>query len=197
MPSSRTARPSRSPLPSRSTSRRAPTMSASSPSDTASLPSTTTAPWRPCCSGARPERSASTRGYSSRFGETTDVRRRLGLESWTVAWDRGRVALEFRQCDAGRPPASELIDALLVEYDVIAGRSLHGGPSAEPRDFAPPGGAFLVGYLDDAAACCGGVKDLGDGIAEIKRMYVVPEFRGQGVARALIEALERTARELG
>jgi GNAT superfamily N-acetyltransferase len=107
------------------------------------------------------------------------------------------VPLEFRRCDAGRPPASELIDALLKEYDVIAGRELRGGPSAEPGDFAPPGGAFLVGYVDGIPACCGGVKGLGDHTAEIKRMYVAPEFRGRGLARALIDALEGAARDLG
>jgi hypothetical protein len=74
------------------------------------------------------------------------------------AWDHRAVPLEFRRCDAGRPPASELIDALLDEYDVIAGRELRGGPSAEPSDFAPPGGAFVVGFLDGIPACCGGVK---------------------------------------
>jgi GNAT superfamily N-acetyltransferase len=43
----------------------------------------------------------------------------------------------------------------------------------------------------------GGVKALGDGAGEIKRMYVVPEFRGRGFARALIQALEDAARDLG
>ena len=107
------------------------------------------------------------------------------------------MPLEFRRCDAGRPPASELIDALLDEYDVVAGRALRGGPSATRSDFSPPGGAFVVGFLDGTPACCGGVKALGDDVGEIKRMYVVPEFRGRGLAYALIQALEDAARELG
>ena len=45
--------------------------------------------------------------------------------------------------------------------------------------------------------CGGGVKGLSGAIAEIKRMYVVPEARGRGVARALLAALEDAARELG
>jgi hypothetical protein len=53
--------------------------------------------------------------------------------------DDGYVPLKFRRSDAGRPPASELIDALLEEYDVIAGRALRGGPSTTPADFSPPG----------------------------------------------------------
>ena len=56
---------------------------------------------------------------------------------------------------------------------------------------------FLVGYRDDVAVCGGGLKRLPDGACEIKRMYVVPEARGQGVARELLHALEDAARGLG
>jgi GNAT superfamily N-acetyltransferase len=108
------------------------------------------------------------------------------------------MPVDFRRCDPAVPPASDLIDAILAEYDVVAGRSLSGGPSATPADFSPPGGAYLVGFADGGeAACGGGVKSLGDGVAEIKRFYVVPAFRGQGLARALLEALEEEARRLG
>ena len=51
---------------------------------------------------------------------------------------------------------------------------------------------FITG--EDAG---GGVKRLSDDTAEIKRMYVVPQARGQGVARALLTALEDAARDLG
>ena len=104
---------------------------------------------------------------------------------------------EFRRCDAARPPASDLIAAVLAEYDAVAGRALHGGPSATPSDCSPPGGAYVVGFVDGVPACGGGIKALGDGNAELKRIYVVPRFRKAGLGRALIQALEKAARELG
>ena len=72
-----------------------------------------------------------------------------------------------------------------------------GMPKAGPAELSPPTGAFLVGWADGVAVCCGGLKALPDGACEIKRMYVVPEARRQGVARRLLRALEDEARRLG
>ncbi len=70
-------------------------------------------------------------------------------------------------------------------------------PAAGPAELAPPGGAFIVGYEDGVAICCGGVKRLGEAACELKRMYVVPEARGRGIGRVLLAALEDRARALG
>ena len=70
-------------------------------------------------------------------------------------------------------------------------------PKAGPDELGPPGGTFVVGYEDGAAVCCGGIKRLPDGACEIKRMFVVEQARGRGVARELLVELERRARELG
>ncbi len=71
-------------------------------------------------------------------------------------------------------------------------------PKAGEDELGPPGGTFLVGFdATGRAVCGGGVKRLEDGACEIKRMYVVPEARGQGVGRELLQALENAARELG
>jgi GNAT superfamily N-acetyltransferase len=70
-------------------------------------------------------------------------------------------------------------------------------PKAGPAELSPPGGAFLVGYSGDIAVCCGGVKRLDDAACEIKKMFVTPEARGQGVARTLLRALEDEGRRLG
>ena len=104
----------------------------------------------------------------------------------------------FERTDAGAPPASELLEAMVSELEPLYGRiDVPQAPSATPADFAPPGGSFLVGYEDGEPVCVGGIKRLPDGACEIKRMYVVPQARGRGVAGELLEALENEARSLG
>jgi GNAT superfamily N-acetyltransferase len=106
--------------------------------------------------------------------------------------------LSFRRVPADSAQAQRLITAMIDELAPLYGRiDVPGAPSASPDDFRPPAGAFLLGEGDGAAVCAGGVKRLSQSCAEIKRMYVVPSARGQGVARALLGALERTAGELG
>jgi GNAT superfamily N-acetyltransferase len=106
--------------------------------------------------------------------------------------------MRFEPVPADVPPASDLVAAMIAEmaplYGPIDAPHL---PSATPADFAPPRGRFLVGF-DDAGAplCCGGVKGLDAAVAEVKRMYVVPDARGRGLAKVLLAALEEAARDL-
>jgi len=107
--------------------------------------------------------------------------------------------LRFEPLPADAPPASDLLAAMVAEMTTLYGPiDAPGMPSAKPADFAPPHGTFIVGFDGDGSPMCGGgVKRLGDGAAEIKRMYVVPAARGRGHARALLRALEDAARGLG
>jgi GNAT superfamily N-acetyltransferase len=54
-----------------------------------------------------------------------------------------------------------------------------------------------VAYLAGGAVGCGAVRLLGDGAAEIKRMFVRPDARGRGISRRILEALEGEARAMG
>lgn len=107
--------------------------------------------------------------------------------------------MDFRSADPALPPARDLIAAMVAEMEPLYGRiDVPQAPSATAADFSPPGGAFLVGYDGDGRPVCGGgVKRLDDEAAEIKRMYVLPELRGRGIARELLAALEDAARSLG
>jgi GNAT superfamily N-acetyltransferase len=66
--------------------------------------------------------------------------------------------------------------------------------------FDPPQGAFLVARRGDAAGPpLGGVgvRALRPGVGQIRRLWVDPAARGQGVARALMAGVEDASRELG
>ena len=71
------------------------------------------------------------------------------------------------------------------------------GPSASDADFSPPGGGFVAIYEGERAIAGGGIKQLDASVGELKRMYVVPDRRGRGVARVLLGALEDLPRDLG
>lgn len=110
--------------------------------------------------------------------------------------------LEIRVEAYDGPVASALIAAVQAEYV-----ERYGGPDeslVDPAEFSAPGGTFLVGYLDGEPVACGGVRalpggsvDVGSSVGEIKRMFVVRGFRGRGLSRVVLAALEDAARGLG
>jgi putative acetyltransferase len=66
-----------------------------------------------------------------------------------------------------------------------------------PEEVADGRGAFLVACADGMPLGCGAVRQLDQGTGELKRMYVAPPARGQGIGRALLTELEHEARRLG
>jgi GNAT superfamily N-acetyltransferase len=109
------------------------------------------------------------------------------------------VGFEIRDEPYDSANARLLIDAVQAEYVVR-----YGGPDdtpVDPAEFAPPGGLFVVGYLDSEPVAMGGLRrhvEVLDAVeVEIKRMYVAPSARGRGLARAVLAMLEHRARGLG
>jgi putative acetyltransferase len=108
-----------------------------------------------------------------------------------------RASREWRIHDApwDSPDGSRLRAAQREE--VIA---RYGGVDTEPgiHPSADDIAVFLVAYsATGEAAGCGGLRQLSDGSAELKRMFVVPEERGSGIATAILKALEQRALERG
>jgi putative acetyltransferase len=52
-------------------------------------------------------------------------------------------------------------------------------------------------YKQDTAIACGAIKEYDPNTMEIKRMYVPPQFRGNGYASLVLKELELWAKELG
>jgi GNAT superfamily N-acetyltransferase len=71
-----------------------------------------------------------------------------------------------------------------------------GAGGFTPADATAPRSAFVIAWLDDEPVGCGALRPLEDGkVAEIKRMYVRPSARGQGISRSILTKLEALALE--
>ena len=66
-----------------------------------------------------------------------------------------------------------------------------------PGKFAPPNGRLYVAYDGVQPIGCGALRNLDDGICEMKRMFVPSAWRGQGVGLSLAERLLGDARSIG
>ncbi|MEU2783125.1 GNAT family N-acetyltransferase [Streptomyces sp. NPDC007110] len=112
--------------------------------------------------------------------------------------------MHIRPVPFDHPDAVKLNDQVQAEYAVRYGDDGDATPLAA-ADFAPPRGLYLIAY--DALGvpvASGGWRSQDengegnqDGDAELKRMYVVEDMRGRGIARRVLAALEDDARAAG
>ena len=97
-------------------------------------------------------------------------------------------------------PASPQALACLRAYFADLDRAFPGGFDPGPvagwglEDLRPPAGLFLV--AGDGAGCAG-LRRHDAATAEVKRLWVRPDQRGSGLARALMAAVEAAARDWG
>lgn len=88
---------------------------------------------------------------------------------------------------------------LLAELDADLLRRYPGEPinGIEPTEFRLGGGYFVLAHVQSELAGCGAFRPYSRSAVEIKRMFVRPPFRGEGVGRAMLRALEAEARKRG
>jgi len=66
-----------------------------------------------------------------------------------------------------------------------------------PGEYSSPGGAILLAYYEGSAAGCVAMRELAEGVCEMKRLYVRKGFRGRKIGKALSVAIIEEARKRG
>jgi len=101
--------------------------------------------------------------------------------------------LEFKRTTSASTDFRELIKALDKDlwdrYPNVQGEYTKHN-SVEKID------TVIVGYLDGKPVACGCFKEFNEESAEMKRIFVLHEQRGKGIAIALMKELENWAKEL-
>ena len=66
-----------------------------------------------------------------------------------------------------------------------------------PGKFAPPDGRLIMAVIPEQAIGCAALRRIDPKVCELKRMFVLPQFRGQGAGKALALRLIEDAKTIG
>jgi carbonic anhydrase len=98
----------------------------------------------------------------------------------------------------------EIVQAreLFKEYEASLGISLcfqnfEQELASLPGDYTAPDGRLLLACQGRIPAGCVALRRISDGICEMKRLYLRPEFRGQKLGQRLAQEIIAEARRLG
>jgi putative acetyltransferase len=97
--------------------------------------------------------------------------------------------------DPHTPEAQALLNAFVDEI-----RQRYEAAPADVGYFDPalvgaPKSAFLVARVEGRAVGCGALVPMEDDMVEIKRMFVLPQERGHGIAKKILDQLQSLAQE--
>lgn len=106
------------------------------------------------------------------------------------------MVIDLRSVAYGSDDAQLLTAEVQTEYVRRYGGEGDTAP-VDTTEFEGDGGAFFLVYVDDVPAAMGGWRRHGDEDAEIKRMFVRPQFQRRGLARLILSHLEVTAAAVG
>lgn len=107
------------------------------------------------------------------------------------------ATLELRTVDPDGPVAQAAVARYVAELDERFAAGFVPGPLDTGGLRPAERGAFVVATGDGEAVACGGLRDLGGGWAEVKRMWVDPAWRGAGLGARVLRHLETAAADAG
>jgi putative acetyltransferase len=104
------------------------------------------------------------------------------------------LEIKIQVTDPASPEARRLIAELDTYLESLYPPECNHLSSVE--ELKNPGVTFLTAVINGWVAGCGAYVNRGD-YAEIKRMYVMPEYRGLKIGRRLLQELETKVKNTG
>jgi ribosomal protein S18 acetylase RimI-like enzyme len=117
-------------------------------------------------------------------------------ETMSRARANGRIDIRVANNATTLEAARGLVRAHL-EFHSVEQPSIQRVIDALPSPYVPPAGALWVAYDGDDPLGCAAFQTIAPDTAELKRVFVRPEARRRGVARALTEHAIETIRVSG
>ncbi len=106
--------------------------------------------------------------------------------------------LRLAQSDADLAAVRTLFEEYAAELDFeLCFQDFQAELDALPGPYARPDGDILLAEVDATIIGCVAVKPLEESVCEMKRLYVRPAYRGEGIGRALAKAIVERGRTLG
>ncbi|GAA3769144.1 helix-turn-helix domain-containing GNAT family N-acetyltransferase [Streptomyces chiangmaiensis] len=103
------------------------------------------------------------------------------------------AAIAIERVDGASPDARACLDAYAADIDARFPEGFDPAALVRPEEVSGDAGAFLVAYEESRPVGCGALRTLEPGVGEIRHVWVHPDARRLGLARRLLDGLERQA----
>jgi putative acetyltransferase len=121
-------------------------------------------------------------------------------------WTRQYLSRALKNAEADIVPATtddlQVVRALFREYEAslpfdLSFQNFEEELKGLPGRYAAPSGRILLARHGGAFVGCVALRQIGEGVCEMKRLFVQPSLRGKGIGKALARAIIEQARRIG